>query len=183
MDTATANEMYLADRIWVATALLHQAGSTLNSFTKDQIRQKLREEGLDAGTKEGSINAHLKEHCVANVPPSSGKYRMLFETRPGMLRLFRPGDLTHPGRVQPRKPSKWVPRKEEIPAKYWNLLEWYEGWSQTGGRYGPSGSNLASGPRSPFDDDPLIQLSGSGSHIWADEHADEYVQNLRREDL
>lgn len=34
-----------------------------------------------------------------------------------------------------------------------------------------------------WEDDPLIQLIGSGKHIWADEHADEYVERLRREDV
>ncbi|MFP5235994.1 MAG: hypothetical protein ACLGSD_08820 [Acidobacteriota bacterium] len=34
-----------------------------------------------------------------------------------------------------------------------------------------------------YEDDPLIRLIGSGKHIWADEHADEYVENLRREDF
>lgn len=41
--------------------------------------------------------------------------------------------------------------------------------------YRPEGPN--------FDGDPLIRLIGSGKHIWADEHADEYVENLRREDV
>jgi hypothetical protein len=30
---------------------------------------------------------------------------------------------------------------------------------------------------------PLLRLIGSGKHIWADEHADEYVENLRRENI
>jgi hypothetical protein len=39
-------------------------------------------------------------------------------------------------------------------------------------------------PQAPnYEDDPLIRLIGSGKHIWADEHADEYVENLRREDI
>jgi hypothetical protein len=29
--------------------------------------------------------------------------------------------------------------------------------------------------------DPLLALWGSGKHIWADEHADEYVANLRKD--
>ena len=29
--------------------------------------------------------------------------------------------------------------------------------------------------------DPLLMLRGSGKHIWADEHADEYVANLRKD--
>jgi len=31
----------------------------------------------------------------------------------------------------------------------------------------------------PIDDDPLLQLIGSGKDLWADEHADEYVRRLR----
>ncbi len=173
-------EMLIADRIWIATALLHQSRPTLSSFTRDEIRRKLRDEALDEGVKEGSINAHLKEHCVSNVPPSSGKYRMLFQPDPGKLRLFRRGDLTHPARVQPRKPSKSVPRREDIPAKYWPLLDWYETW---GPSTEPSASSSSGSPVNSYEDDPLIRLIGSGKHIWADEHADEYVENLRREDF
>ncbi len=184
METPEVAEMLIADRIWIATALLHRSRPKLETFTKDEIRRKLKEEGLSEGVKEGSINAHLKEHCIANVPPSSGKYRMLFEAEPGKLRLFRAGDLTHPGRIQSRKPSKSLPRRDEIPAKYWPLLDWYEDWSREHFPPLALGSNLPpAGSLSRYDDDPLIRLIGSGRHIWADEHADEYVENLRREDI
>jgi hypothetical protein len=33
----------------------------------------------------------------------------------------------------------------------------------------------------PIDDDPLLQLIGSGKDLWADEHADEYVCRLRED--
>lgn len=33
--------------------------------------------------------------------------------------------------------------------------------------------------RRPGRFDPLLALRGSGRHIWADEHADEYVRRLR----
>jgi hypothetical protein len=182
MENAIAEQMLIADRIWIATALLHQERPELASFTKDEIRQKLKEEGLDEGVKEGSINAHLKEHCVANVQPSSGKYRMLFESKPGKLRLFRSGDLTHPARMQPRKPSKSIPRREEIPAKYWSLLDWYESWNDSPDPSATPGLNRASTSSVfSYDDDPLIRLVGSGKHIWADEHADDYVERLRSE--
>jgi len=46
------------------------------------------------------------------------------------------------------------------------LICWYEHWSQS----------LASTPRR-FD--PLLALCGSGRHLWADEHADEYINRLR----
>jgi hypothetical protein len=108
---------------------------------------------------------------------------MLSETRDGRLRLFRPGDDVDTARIQIRKPSKSVPRRDELPEKYRPLLDWYETWISA-----PVGPKPSSSPSSSsnmaarYDDDPLIRLIGSGKHIWADEHADEYVENLRRED-
>jgi len=164
----------MADRIWIAVALLHQQSSLREDFSKDEIRRKMRETGLMEGLEPASVAAHLKEHLVANVPPSTGKYRMLFETVPGgNLRLFRPGDFTYATRYQKRKPSKTVPKREEIPQQYWQLLDWYETWCRE--------THAPDAPIS-YEDDPLIRLIGSGKHIWADEHADEYVENLRRED-
>jgi hypothetical protein len=173
--TVGSEETLIADRVWIATALLHQQFCLRADFKKDEIRRKMEEEGLAEGLDPRTLNVHLDQHCVANVPPSSGKYRMLYETTPGgSLRLFRPGDLTHPARVPRRKPSKIVPKREQIPEQYWQLLDWYEIWSKQ-----------AHAPDAPinWEDDPLIRLIGSGKHIWADEHADEYVENLRREDI
>jgi len=175
MVTANLSNLYIADRIWIATALLHLQQPARSDFTRDEVRSKLDEEGLAEGIERGSINVHLDQHCVANVPPSSGKYRMLYETTPGgNLRLFRPGDFTYATRHQKRKPSKTVPKREEIPQPYWHLLDWYESWSKDFHR---------PGLKPAYEDDPLIRLIGSGKHIWADEHADEYVENLRREDI
>ena len=39
----------------------------------------------------------------------------------------------------------------------------------------------ASAETGDLDNDPLLRLIGSGQQVWADEHADEYVENLRRE--
>lgn len=173
MKTTSSTNLLIADRIWISVALLHRQFPLRSDFTRDEIRQKLQDEGLAEGVERGTLNAHLDQHCVANVPPSSGKYRMLFEPTPGNLRLFCPGNLTHPGRVQQRKPSKSLPKREQIPQQYWPLLDWYETWSKE-----------AHAPAAPinWEDDPLIRLIGSGKHIWADEHADEYVENLRREE-
>ena len=163
----------IADRIWIAAALLQKSHPSRAAFSKAEILERLETEGLAAGVERGTVNAHLDQHLVANLLPSSGKYRMLFETSDGNLRLFRPGDLTHPARLQLRKPSKILPRPQEIPQRYHYLLDWYANWS----RKFPL-------PQAPnYDDDPLIRLIGSGKHIWADEHADEYVENLRREDI
>jgi hypothetical protein len=160
----------LADRIWIAVASLHQQMPERLDFTKNEIREKLRELGLMEGLKTQSVAAHLKQHLVANVPPSSTKYRMLYESRPGYLRLFRPDDNIDPAR-QSRRPTKQIPEQDELPAEYHGFLDWYQEWCH--------GANRRKPPN--FDDDLLIRLIGSGRHIWADEHADEYVENLRRE--
>jgi hypothetical protein len=150
----------IADRLWIAAALLQKGHPSRVAFSKAEILERLKREGLAAGVERGTLNAHLDQHLVANLPPSSGKYRMLFETADGNLRLFRPGDYTHPARLQ------------EIPQRYHHLINWYENWSRIyPSRHAPN-----------YDDDPLIRLIGSGKHIWAEEHADEYVENLRRED-
>jgi hypothetical protein len=169
------HDLFLADRIWIAVAILHQQFPAREDFSRDEIRRELDASGLAERTERGSVNAHLKEHLVANVPPSSSKYRMLYETAPrGNLRLFRPGDFTWATRVQKRKPSKTLPKREEIPQQYWPLLDWYENWCKEA---------HARGTPINWEDDPLIRLIGSGKHIWADEHADEYVENLRREEV
>ena len=66
-------------------------------------------------------------HCVANRPPNPGRYRMLYETTEGRRRLYRKGDLYHPG----RESSKITPEPEELPAGYAELLEWYREWCAT----------------------------------------------------
>ena len=170
MDTI-ATGILLADRIWLAVAMLQQQFPEM-AFSRAEIREKLVEQGLDKGTNPASVNAHLKQHLVANVPPSTGKYTMLFETKVGFLRLFRLGDPIDPQRRSARG-SKCMPKREELPAQYHPLLDWYDEWQR---------SNSADA-KPHWEDDPLIRLIGSGKHIWADEHADEYVENLRREDI
>jgi hypothetical protein len=165
-------DLLLADRIWLALAMLHREFPNRQDFSRDEVRKKLAESGLDAGLKRSSIHAHLKEHMVANVAPSSTRYRMLFETRPGYLRLFRLDDPVHPLR-QSGKLTKHMPKREDVTRDYHPLLDWYDDWI----RKQPPSESVN------YDDDPLIRLIGSGKHIWADEHADEYVENLRREDV
>jgi hypothetical protein len=163
-------ELRLADRIWLAVAMLQQQFPDM-AFSKTEIRQELDRSELGNGTNPASVNAHLKQHLVANVPPSTGKYTMLFETKVGFLRLYRSGDFIDPRRRSGRG-SKHMPRREEVPSQYHPLLDWYTEWSRQQGA-----NNVVD-----WENDPLIRLIGSGKHIWADEHADEYVENLRRED-
>jgi hypothetical protein len=87
---------------------------------------------------------------------------MLFETAEGRRRLYRIGDPYHPD----REGSKTIPDTEDLPAGYAELLKWYREWCEAA-------------QRNRAETDPLLQARGSGKHIWADEHADEYVNRLR----
>lgn len=53
-----------------------------------------------------------------------------------------------------------------MPHGYDGLLNWYEGWSAAA---------LSAASKA----DPLLALRASGKHLWADEHADDYVRRLR----
>ncbi len=168
--TTTTSKLRLADRIWLAVGMLQQQFPHA-AFSRHEIRQELSKSELGIGTNPASVNAHLKQHLVANVPPSTGRYTMLFQTQTGLLRLYRPGDFIDPNRRSGRD-AKFMPKREEVPSEYHPLLDWYEQWCrQTGANQSKAWTN-----------DPLILLIGSGDHIWADEHADEYVENLRREE-
>ena len=182
MNTSAESEVLLADGVWIATALLHREHPERLDFSEEEIKNRFLAEGLPRGLHPNSLPAHISSHCVANKPRSrkldnpsklqGGAYRLLYETRPGFRRLYRPGDDVHLDRIQPRKPSKELPQWEKLPPKYRQLLDWYEEWKQKSGK----------DPGSPrWEDDPLIRLVGSGSHVWADEHADEYVNRLRQE--
>ena len=179
---ASVSGVRIADGVWIATALLHKEHPSDPDFPELEIQSRFLAEGFPRGQHSNSLPAHVSSHCVANRPRSrkrsdptklqGGAYRILYETRSGHRRLYLPSDDVHPDRWQSRTPSKYVPVKEQIPEQYWPLLDWYAEWSKQ------------SPPPASADDienDPLLRLRGSGRHIWADEHADEYVERLRRE--
>ena len=87
---------------------------------------------------------------------------MLTETTPGRRRLFRLGDSYDPQ----REGSKTVPERENIPAEYRSLLDWYRDWN-------------SDSIETRIKNDPLLALYGDGKDLWADEHADAYVRRLR----
>jgi|SRR5579863_1337211 len=182
MVTASVQETRIADGVWIATALLHNDHPDSPDFSEAEIYSRFLAEGLPRGEHSNTLKAHISSHCVANLPRSrkrkdpgklqGGAYRILYQTRSGFRRLFLPSDDVHPDRWQNRRPSKQIPIREQIPRKYWPLLEWYAEWSRR--------SPILDAPHD-FDNDPLLRLRGSGRHLWADEHADEYVERLRRE--
>jgi hypothetical protein len=154
-----------ADRVWIATALLHKENPGRADFSVDEIRERGKKEGL-VEDKVNTFYVHANQHCVANRAPNPGNHRMLFETQKGRRRLYRPGDASMPGRS-----GKSIPRREAIPSKYHFLLDWYRKWS------GGSSSGPSYPPNSATD--PLLRLRGSGREIWKHEHADEFVRRLR----
>lgn len=155
--TVQRRALKVADEVWIATALLHRENPERADFAPKEIEQRAEQENI-TGTLRPGVYVHALLHCVANLAPNPGRYRMLFETRHGRRRLFRAGDIAHPR----RQGAKAVPHEEEIPAQYRELLEWYARWS---------GTNVAS--------DPLLALAGSGRAIWRDERADDYVRRVR----
>ncbi|HWE86795.1 MAG TPA: hypothetical protein VG267_17755 [Terracidiphilus sp.] len=182
MDESKTGLIRIADGIWIAAALLHIEHPDRPDFTEAEIQARVVKEGLPRGKNPQSLPTNINSHCVANRPRSrkrgdpaklqGGSYRILYETRSGFRRLYRPGDDYHPDRLQVRNESKTQPSKEKIPEQYWHLLDWYRNWSQPSQQIASAGT---------FEDDPLLRLRGSGRHIWADEHADEYVERLRSE--
>jgi hypothetical protein len=164
MATATdpKRSVKVADEVWIAAALLHREHPDRHDFTPREIEERARQEGLTMRLRRG-VYVHAVQHCVANRRPDSGRYRMLVETGAGRRRLFRPGDAYHPA----REGAKYVPDRAEIPPRCHDLLDWYA-------------RDYASSSAPGNEIDPILALRGIGKHLFADEHADEYVARLRR---
>jgi hypothetical protein len=156
-----AQEILVADEVWLATALLHREHPDRSDFAVAEILERAKQEAVASKLRPG-VYVHIVQHCVANRAPNPGRYRMLFETKKNRRRLFRSGDA-YDAR---REGSKVAPDREGVPAKYRSLLDWYEK------EFAPRG-------RAKAENDPLLALRGSGKKLWADEHADEYVRRLR----
>src|SRR5438270_5805638 len=117
--TVTAIDVKIADEVWIAASLLHRENPKKQDFTIDEILERATKEGVIRPLRPG-VYAHIVQHCVANRPPSPGRYRMLIETAPGRRRLFRLGDSYHPQ----REGSKTVPSRGDLPEQYRKLLDW-----------------------------------------------------------
>jgi hypothetical protein len=153
-------ELKAADAVWIATAALQRTAPE-SDFSVPQIVDRVFVERLTDKPRP-TIYLHANQHCVANRPPNPARLRMLLETSSGKRRLYHDGDEYHPL----RKDARTLPEAKNIPSRFHPLLDWYRDWS-------------ALHKKSWEETDPLMQLYGSGKHIWADEHADEYVRNLR----
>lgn len=161
MPVSSKTKVKVADEVWIAAALLHRERPGEPDFAIEEIVDRAAREQI-AGPIRPGVYVHVVQHCVANRPPNPGRYRMLFETAGGRRRLYRPGDAYHPA----REGAKTSPNSEDVPNGYAGLLSWYRDWCATVARSAPAA-------------DPLLGLLGSGKHLWAGEHADEYVSRLR----
>lgn len=161
MAIASETQIKVADEVWIAAALLHREHPDRTDFAIQEIKDRAAKEAGKQPLRPG-VYIHIVQHCVANRPPSPGRYRMLVETGPGRRRLFRTGDSYHVS----REGSKTHPATEDLPERYRKLLDWYRKWD-------------ASSAVRRVEEDPILALVGSGKHLWGDEDPDEYVRSLR----
>ena len=157
----SVTSLKVADEVWIATALLHRENPKREDFSVSEIVARARRENISGELRPG-VQVHAYLHCVANLAPKPGRYRMLYATGKSMRRLFREGDDFHPD----RRSGKIKPSKENIPSAYHLLLDWYE--------------NKFLGKRKSVEArDPILDLLGLGKEIWVGEKADDYVNRLR----
>src|SRR5947207_13405806 len=110
----------VADEVWIATALLHRENPKREDFSVSEIVARARRENLSGELRPG-VQVHAYLHCVANVPPNPGRYRMLYETGNNTRRLCRGRDECHPE----RRGGKLPPSKESTPSSYQTSLDWH----------------------------------------------------------
>jgi len=154
----------VATETWIALALLHREHPERSDFTISEIVERAEREKLTPRLRPG-VRVHATSHCVAELAPSPACLCMLHASGPGRRRLFRAGDPIHPARAG----GKTAPGEVDLPEAYRALLTWYEREYLGAARLESPGEAH----------DPLLELRGSGRELWADEHADEYIERLR----
>ena len=160
---APHSRLLVADEVWIATALLHREHPDAEDFSVAEIVARAqRENATEEGVLRPGVRVHATQHCVANKPPNPGRYCMLLETVRGRRRLYRRGDSCDPA----RRSSKQVPREEDLPVAYRELLDWYR-------------REYAAGETEDTKADPILSLRGLGKEMWVAESADDYVKRLR----
>jgi hypothetical protein len=156
--------LLVADEVWLAAATLQKSRGSDAAFSASEILNEVRRGNAHPQFRPG-ITAHIHLHCVANLPPNTATYRMLYRQPDGRLRLFRNSDASHPDRR-----GKAHPNRHELPEEYHPLLDWYE--------HEYAGIRADASP----ENDPLLRLAGSGRGLWSDVDIDEYVRDLRSDE-
>ncbi|MCU1335896.1 MAG: hypothetical protein JWO19_1477 [Bryobacterales bacterium] len=140
-------DLSIADTIWLATALLHEAHPDALGFDHETILRKVAD--LDPSLNPRSVSTHLSTHCVASKKANPATLRILSEDPDGSLRLFRAGDSFHPT----RRTGRTAPKPHVLPQQYKHLLQSYAA--------GPF-SHRAISPA----EDPILAISGVGKEMW-----------------
>jgi hypothetical protein len=154
------SDIKLADEVFIVVADLHGLHPEAEDFSIREILNHAEALNLTGRIRPG-FEIHVRQHCVANLPPNPGRYCMLFASGKARRRLLREGDPVHP-----QRDGKMVPALEEVPDRYRHLLKLTEELQEN--------SNQRKGR---FSD--LLALRGSGKKLWSDEGADQYVRRLR----
>src|SRR6266851_5087925 len=100
----------VADETWLAAALLHRESPERADFTINEIVDRAAKESVYGELRPG-VRVHATLHCVANLRPNPGRYRMLFTTGKSTRRLFRAGDSYD----RAREGGKIVPESKDLP--------------------------------------------------------------------
>lgn len=157
------DEIKVADEAFLIVALLQRENPEKTGFSVREIVTRAERENLTGKIRPG-VKQHVYEHAVANIKPGSGKYKMLYKTTEGKIRLLRAGDDVHPERT-----GKIWPDPQEVPQRYHELIAWAQ---KQYGKEKPSSNRWLEGIR---------QMRGLGKKMWAGEDADTYVSKLREE--
>jgi hypothetical protein len=158
-DVPSRISLKVADEVWIATALLHREHADRKDFTVQEIIARARTENI-TGTLRPGVSVHAYLHCVANRPPNSAQYRMLYATAESARRLFRQNDD-----ADPKRKGKITPEEDGIPLRYRHLLDWYRT------EFDGSGTDKwLSG---------VFEMAGSGVEIFSGIDPDSYVRQLR----
>ena len=173
MGSYIKEDVKVADELFLIVALLEREHPDRPGFSVKEILERATLENITGELRSG-LSIHAYEHAVANLKPGSGKYRILYKTQQGKLRLLRAGDDVHPGRT-----GKIWPNLEDVPQKYAELIEWAKRRYSKGGSNQRSGSNPLNNSNQPRWLEGIFQMRGLGKKLWAEEDADEYVSKLR----
>ena len=141
----TVPPLRVADEVWIAAALLHrQYPDRVDFAVREIVRRAAAERASGAEVLRPGVQSHAYLHCVANLAPNPGRYRMLVETAKGRRRLYRPGDPCHPRRSD----ARFAPDPDAVPPAYRGLIAWH----------------LADCAGSPAgaEPDPILALDGRG---------------------
>lgn len=157
------DEIKVADEAFLIVALLQRENPARAGFSVAEIIARAERENITGKLRPG-VKQHVYEHAVANLKPGNGKYKMLYRTTDGKVRLLSIGDEVHPART-----GKIWPEVEEVPARYRELIAWAK---KQYGTQKQSENHWLDGVR---------QMRGLGKKMWAGEDPDAYVAKLREE--